>query len=164
MTIDTAKLKAAAQEEIELRQVGDTSDNWQDLATPEAFLELIAGLEAAQRANAAQDDHINQQQDHIDKLEKGHEEAAKQIVSWRRLAKQNIAEREKDVAALDEARQRVAELVESHKKLRGAMAAIHNTIRMDGAYTPLSAIMNAAKRAHEESAAAADINLETGGE
>ncbi|ELY5957376.1 hypothetical protein SNO00_003582 [Cronobacter sakazakii] len=52
MTIDTAKLKAAAQEEIELRQVGDTSDNWQDLATPEAFLELIAALEAAENRNA----------------------------------------------------------------------------------------------------------------
>ncbi|EPT7061796.1 ead/Ea22-like family protein [Cronobacter turicensis] len=80
------------------------------LCTPESVLELIAALEAAQRANAAQDDHINQQQDRIDKLEKGHEEAAKQISSWRRLAKQNIAEREKDIAALGEVRQRIAEL------------------------------------------------------
>ena len=54
-------------------------------------------MEKLQRANAAQDDHINQQQDRIDQLEKGHSEAAKQINSWRLLAKQNIAEREKDI-------------------------------------------------------------------
>lgn len=58
--------------------------------------------------------------------------------------------------------QRIAELVESHKQLREAMAIIHNTIRMDGAYTPLAAIMSRAKRAYEESAVAAGINLEVG--
>lgn len=72
--------------------------------------ELVEALEKAQRANAAQDDHINQQQDRIDQLEKGHQKAAKQINSWRRMAKQNIAEREKDIAELDAARQRIAEL------------------------------------------------------
>ncbi len=75
-----------------------------------AGAELVGALEKAQRANAAQDDHINQQQDRIDQLEKGHQEAAKQINSWRRMAKQNIAEREKDIAELDAARQRIAEL------------------------------------------------------
>lgn len=40
----------------------------------------------------------------------------------------------------------------SHNALREAMAGIHNTISRDGAYTPLAAIMSAAKRAHEESA------------
>lgn len=72
--------------------------------------ELVEALEKAQSANAAQDDHINQQQDRIDQLEKGHQEAAKQINSWRRVAKQNIAEREKDISELDAARQRIAEL------------------------------------------------------
>ncbi|WP_239497173.1 hypothetical protein [Franconibacter helveticus] len=124
---------------------------------------LMAALEAMQRANAAQDDHINQQQDRIDKLEKGHQEAAKQINSWRRIAKENIAEREKDIAALDEARKRIAELEACHSKLRETMAAIHNTITGGGAYTPLAAILNASKRAYEESAAVAGINLETGG-
>lgn len=71
---------------------------------------IVEALEKAQRANAAQDNHINQQQDRIDQLEKGHQEAAKQINSWRRMAKQNIAEREKDIAELDAARQRIAEL------------------------------------------------------
>lgn len=78
---------------------------------------LVEALEKAQRANAAQDDHINQQQDRIDQLEKGHQEAAKQINSWRRMAKQNIAEREKDIAELDAARQRIAELESRTVKL-----------------------------------------------
>ncbi|MHB3941407.1 ead/Ea22-like family protein [Klebsiella pneumoniae] len=78
---------------------------------------LVEALEKAQCANAAQDDHINQQQDRIDQLEKGHQEAAKQINSWRRMAKQNIAEREKDIAELDAARQRIAELESRTVKL-----------------------------------------------
>ena len=78
---------------------------------------IVEALEKAQRANAAQDDHINQQQDRIDQLEKGHQEAAKQINSWRRMAKQNIAEREKDIAELDAARQRIAELESRTVKL-----------------------------------------------
>lgn len=80
------------------------------LANPASILALVEALEKAQTINAAQDDHINQQQDRIDQLEKGHQEAAKQINSWRRMAKQNIAEREKDIAELDAARQRIAEL------------------------------------------------------
>lgn len=67
-----------------------------------------------------------------------------------------LAERDADKA-------RIEELSESHSKLRDTIAAIHNTIRMDGGYTPLAAIINAARRAHEESAVvAAGITLETG--
>ncbi|MEI9825492.1 ead/Ea22-like family protein [Enterobacter bugandensis] len=121
----------------------------------QTVLALLDELEALRLANAAQDDHINQQQDRIDLLEKGNNEAAKQINSWRRLAKQNIAEREKDVSELNIARKRIAELEASHSNLREAMAGIHNTITGGGAYTPLAAILNASKRTYEESAAAA---------
>ncbi|HDM8285428.1 TPA: hypothetical protein P0N72_001430 [Yersinia enterocolitica] len=38
-------LKEAAQEEIMLRDSGDTSDKWQDDATPENMLLLIAEIE-----------------------------------------------------------------------------------------------------------------------
>lgn len=79
---------------------------------------LLDELEALKLANAAQDDHINQQQDRIDLLEKGNNEAARQINSWRRLAKQNIAEREKDVSELNIARKRIAELEAREKSLR----------------------------------------------
>ena len=62
------------------------------------------------------------------------------------------------LALLDEleaAEKRIAELSASHGKLREAMAGIHNTIRGEGAYTPLAAILSASKRAYEESASAA---------
>ncbi|HFK5630536.1 TPA: ead/Ea22-like family protein [Enterobacter roggenkampii] len=62
------------------------------------------------------------------------------------------------LALLDELEakdRRVAELEVSHGKLREAMSGIHNTISGEGAYTPLAAILNASKRAYEESAAAA---------
>ncbi|HBL5482699.1 TPA: ead/Ea22-like family protein [Enterobacter hormaechei] len=79
-------------------------------ANPATVLALLDEMEALKLANAAQDDHINQQQDRIDLLEKGNNEAARQINSWRRLAKHNIAEREKDVSELNIARKRIAEL------------------------------------------------------
>ncbi|EAW1310363.1 ead/Ea22-like family protein [Salmonella enterica subsp. enterica] len=82
-----------------------------DVSDPDV-LALLDELEKTQRANVAQDDHINQQQDRIEQLEKGHQEAAKQINSWRRLAKQNIAERGKDISELEAARQRIAELTD----------------------------------------------------
>nr|DAO40440.1 MAG TPA: Ead/Ea22-like protein [Caudoviricetes sp.] len=44
--IDYQALRAAAAEEIMLRSVCDTSDNWQDLATPEAVIVLVETLEA----------------------------------------------------------------------------------------------------------------------
>lgn len=56
---------------------------------------------------------------------------------------------------LEAAEKRIAELEASHNNLREAMAGIHNTIAGGGAYTPLAAILNASKRAYEESAAAA---------
>lgn len=62
------------------------------------------------------------------------------------------------LALLDELEakdKRIAELSASHGKLREAMAGIHNTIRGEGAYTPLAAILSASKRAYEESASAA---------
>lgn len=56
---------------------------------------------------------------------------------------------------LQAAEKRIAELQASHNNLREAMAGIHNTIAGGGAYTPLAAILNASKRAYEESATAA---------
>lgn len=90
--------------------------------TAERVLALLDELEALKLANAAQDDHINQQQDRIDLLEKGNNEAAKQINSWRRLAKQNIAEREKDVLELNIARKQIAELQNDEVRQRLANA------------------------------------------
>ncbi|MCK7149850.1 ead/Ea22-like family protein [Enterobacter roggenkampii] len=80
----------------------------------------------------------------LDELEAKEEQRA----NWFQMA-------EKLGADLDAAERRIAELEVSHGNLREAMAAIHNTITDGGAYTPLAAILNASKRAYEESAAAA---------
>lgn len=116
MTTDITKLaqslKSAAIDAKELAIIARYSkgraaaEKFYALANPNNVLALVEALEKAQRANAAQDDHINQQQDRIEQLEEG----ARQINSWRRLAKQNIAEREKDIAELEAARQRIADL------------------------------------------------------
>ncbi|WFW79182.1 ead/Ea22-like family protein [Citrobacter braakii] len=45
MTINKQALREAAQEEIMLRSVSDTSDAWQDEASPEAVLALLDELE-----------------------------------------------------------------------------------------------------------------------
>ena len=42
-------LREAAQEEIMFRSVSDTSDAWQDEASPEAVLALLNELEAAEK-------------------------------------------------------------------------------------------------------------------
>lgn len=44
----TAKLKAAAEDEIMCREACDTSDLWQDVASPENVLALTEALEAAE--------------------------------------------------------------------------------------------------------------------
>ncbi|PZV30038.1 hypothetical protein DM465_16750 [Escherichia coli] len=49
MTINKQALREAAQEEIMLRSVSDTSDAWQDEASPEAVLALLDELEAAEK-------------------------------------------------------------------------------------------------------------------
>ncbi|HCM2919701.1 TPA: ead/Ea22-like family protein [Salmonella enterica subsp. enterica serovar Napoli] len=97
-----------SREERVTKLVLDNSTSWDALYKKlETAEKRTAELE---RANVAQDDHINQQQDRIEQLEKGQQEAAKHINSWRRLAKQNIAERGKDISELEAARQRIAEL------------------------------------------------------
>lgn len=63
----------------------------------------------------------------IAELENGHQEAAKQINSWRRLAKQNIAERGKDISELEAARQRIAEQ-------SAIVAAAEKLVRCKGRY------------------------------
>ena len=50
-----------------------------DASTPANVKALVEALEKAQRANTAQDDHINQQQDRIDTLEKRNAELGGQL-------------------------------------------------------------------------------------
>lgn len=62
-------LKAAADREMIFRDGAETSEIWERNVTPENILALVEALEKAQRANAAQDDHINQMAKRIRRLE-----------------------------------------------------------------------------------------------
>ncbi|HBM2945012.1 TPA: hypothetical protein LVK80_001571 [Klebsiella michiganensis] len=111
MTTDITELAQRADRIIsEMKLKHGDKDTYAPIMKWDEFLALVEALEKAQRANAAQDDHINQQQDRINKLEEGCKRSAKRINSWRRLAKQSIAEQEKCVNELDAARQRIVEL------------------------------------------------------
>ncbi|EIW7379114.1 TPA: ead/Ea22-like family protein [Salmonella enterica] len=94
-----------SREERVTKLVLDNSTSW-DV--------LYEKLEAAEKRIAEQREYyegvIADGSKRIAELENGHQEAAKQINSWRRLAKQNIAERGKDISELEAARQRIAEL------------------------------------------------------
>ncbi|EDV2764718.1 ead/Ea22-like family protein [Salmonella enterica subsp. enterica] len=93
-----------SREERVTKLVLDNSTSWDA---------LYKKLEAAERR--------------IAELEKGHQEAAKQINSWRRLAKQNIAERGKDISELEAALQRIAEQ-------SAIVAAAEKLVRCKGRY------------------------------
>lgn len=58
-------LREAAQEEIMLRSVSDTSDAWQDEASPEAVLALLDELESAEKRIA----ELEAKLDSADKLQ-----------------------------------------------------------------------------------------------
>ncbi|EBT9496713.1 ead/Ea22-like family protein [Salmonella enterica] len=94
-----------SREERVTKLVLDNSTSW-DV--------LYEKLEAAEKRIAEQREYyegvIADGSKRIAELEKGHQETAKQINSWRRLAKQNIAERGKDISELEAARQRIADL------------------------------------------------------
>lgn len=142
--IDTAKLKAAA--ERAKAAVADYQSGVIDAAefhrltdSPEQTLELIAQTEALVAA------HVN--------LSFWPTRIARQIVSWRRLAKENIA-------ALDEARARIAELEARKITLKLPRYSFFDfregSPYQSGAYCNLEELVNECKRA--------GINIETGGE
>lgn len=97
----------ALLDELEIKE--EQRPNWFQMAQ-----KLGEDLDAAEKRNAEQREYyegvIADGSKRIAELEKGHQESAKQINSWRRLAKQNIAERGKDISELETARQRIAEL------------------------------------------------------
>ena len=115
---------------------------------------------------ALKEDEANALLDELEARDKHIAELEKSRKSWAELAgdieqmRKQWADSAIEMGRLaDEKDKRIAELEASHSRLRDTMATIHNTIRMDGGYTPLAAILNAAKRAHEESASAAGIGV-----
>lgn len=72
------------------------SEDWRkafpdEVAVAERIKALVEALEKAQSANAAQDDHINQQQDRIDTLEKRNAEMGREVIRLQSLKTVNAA-------------------------------------------------------------------------
>ena len=125
--IDKRALRKAAIHAKTTDDWGCDADNFHEKATPDAVLALLDELEGGAGR--------------IKELESQRAMAFTACSRWRDKFK--------------EAENRIAELEASHGNLREAVAGIHNTIIGRGAHTPLAAILNASKRAYEESAAAA---------
>ncbi|HBA8124083.1 TPA: ead/Ea22-like family protein [Escherichia coli] len=140
--------------EQELKDYGvdiDAINNFKLLTGPETVLALL--------------DERERNQQYIKRRDQENEDIALTVGKLRvelEEAKSKLNEqREYYEGVISDGGKRIAELSASHSKLRDTMAGIHNTIRMDGGYTPLAAILNAAKRAYEESASAAGIKEES---
>ncbi|EJY4078659.1 ead/Ea22-like family protein [Salmonella enterica] len=108
-----ATMLALLDENIQLQREKDATEAVA-LALRDDMRDAREQLEATEKRIAEQREYyegvIADGSKRIAELENGHQEAAKQINSWRRLAKQNIAERGKDISELEAARQRIAEL------------------------------------------------------
>ncbi|ECF7544974.1 TPA: ead/Ea22-like family protein [Salmonella enterica subsp. enterica serovar Muenchen] len=108
-----ATMLAQLDENLQLQREKDATEAVA-LALRDDMRQAREQLEATEKRIAEQREYyegvIADGSKRIAELENGHQEAAKQINSWRRLAKQNIAERGKDISELEAARQRIAEL------------------------------------------------------
>ncbi|EAQ7192983.1 hypothetical protein C6104_09350 [Salmonella enterica] len=111
--VNPATTLALLDENLQLQREKDATEAVA-LALRDDMRQAREQLEAAEKRIAEQREYyegvISDGSKRIAELEKGHQEAAKQINSWRSLAKQNIAERGKDISELEAARQRIAEL------------------------------------------------------
>lgn len=110
-------LREAAQEEIMLRSVSDTSDAWQDEASPEAVLALLDELEVAQKLATQQGNIAVELFDKVARLQRSADDKAPELreqleAAEKRIAEHNfenrlLANADRDIKAL---RERIAEL------------------------------------------------------
>ncbi|ECI2458991.1 hypothetical protein IU534_003176 [Salmonella enterica] len=102
-------LREAAQEEIMLRSVSDTSDAWQDEASPEAVLALLDELEAANELVELQRFKLERQAEDLHQaksLESIHREkrleAEREFRDYKDRAERNQMRLAKDVCRLED--------------------------------------------------------------
>lgn len=93
MTINKQALREAAQEEIMLRSVSDTSDAWQDEASPEAVLALLDELE-----------HYKSREDRVTKLVLDNSTSWDELYKKLEAAEKRIAELEARTVTLPQYR------------------------------------------------------------
>lgn len=95
-------LREAAQEEIMLRSVSDTSDAWQDEASPEAVLALLDELEVAQKLATQQGNIAVELFDKVACLQRSADDKAPELREQLEIAEKRIAELEARTVTLPE--------------------------------------------------------------
>ncbi|EDT4822857.1 hypothetical protein V6W99_24085 [Citrobacter portucalensis] len=95
-------LREAAQEEIMLRSVSDTSDAWQDEASPEAVLALLDELEVAQKLATQQGNIAVELFDKVARLQRSADDKAPELREQLEIAEKRIAELEARTVTLPE--------------------------------------------------------------
>lgn len=99
-------LREAAQEEIMLRSVSDTSDAWQDEASPEAVLALLDELKSSENNLIDSECHVAELEEALRDKQALLESAEKRIAEHN-FENRLLANADRDIKAL---RQRIAEL------------------------------------------------------
>lgn len=99
-------LREAAQEEIMLRSVSDTSDSWQDEASPEAVLALLDELKSSENNLIDSECHVAELEESL-RDKQALLEAAEKRIAEHNFENQLLSNADRDIKAL---RQRIAEL------------------------------------------------------
>ncbi|MDU1875976.1 MAG: ead/Ea22-like family protein, partial [Citrobacter sp.] len=92
--INKQALREAAQEEIMLRSISDTSDSWQDEASPEAVLALLNELEVSQKLATQQGNIAVELFDEVTRLQRSADDKAPELREQLESAEKRIAELE----------------------------------------------------------------------
>ncbi|EIN4663704.1 hypothetical protein LPC65_002631 [Salmonella enterica] len=100
--LNKQSLREAAQEEIMLRSVSDTSDAWQDEASPEAVLALLDELEVAQKLATQQGNIAVELFDKVARLQRSADDKAPELREQLEIAEKRIAELEARTVTLPE--------------------------------------------------------------
>lgn len=138
------------------------NDFYAPVMTWAEFSILWAERDADKKQISEQRDYINALEARLKQVSNARDELDRDVDAANARVDTKCAQLCNQDEEIEMLRLRIAELEASHQKLRESMAAIHNTIRMDGVSAPLEAIMGTAKRAYVESAADAGIKLEVG--
>lgn len=91
----------------------------------------------------------------------GGAELVEALEKAQQYAKERDAENQELMLTVGRLRVERENLECSHNKLRESMAAIHNTVRLDGVNTRLSTILSASKHAYDESSTVSALESRT---
>ena len=134
-------LRLAAESEIACRAEGDTSDLWQDEASPDNVLALVEALEKAKQLATQQGniacalfDEVTAQRQRIAELEEAEQQLCAANVTLDARAEQAERERENWRTSFDNERFRADKLKAHIDDIEPVRAAVEKLVRCKGRY------------------------------